>query len=187
MRRIATLIVGLGLLAVTACSGDAEPSPPPSPTPTVTTAVPTPSSSPTAPVMPEAAREHTEAGAKAFVEYFWEVVDYAGTTLDSSALRKLAADDCVGCQGAVDFVDQMRAGGATFVGATTHVTNLAFDTVMLGAQERTEVVFDVTTPEQTADYPGSVNDERYAATTTHTRFYLKAVARGWRVVLWESA
>ena len=185
MGRTTSLTAVALLLVLSGCSGDADPAPAPpsSSAPSSPTASPTP----TPPVMPEAAKAHTEAGAKAFVEYFWEVVDYAGQSLDPAPLSALTADGCIGCQGAINFVKDMRSGHATFIGADTHVDNFAFDTIRVGGMERTEALFDVTTPEQVADYPGDKRDEHYPAVTARTRFYLRSVPAGWRVVLWESA
>ena len=187
----------LALLTLTGCTGatdPADPTPPPTPRATTSTPSPTPTptpssgpATPTPPVMPPAAKAHTKAGAKAFVRYFWQVVDFAGTTLDSRPLVRLTADGCLGCTGAVDFVDDMRRGGATFHGAHTQVSNIHMAELSLGGHQRAELPFDTTTPDQSADYPGTARDEHYPANTSSTRFYLKPVTDGWRVVLWESA
>lgn len=112
MRRTTTLLVGLGLLTLTltACNGSADP-PPPSPTPTATStsATPTP---PTPPAMPKAAKAHTKAGAKAFVEYFWDVVNYAQATGDTDAIARLVSDECKGCAAGIETIDKVyRTGG----------------------------------------------------------------------------
>lgn len=187
MGRTTTFLVGFGLLTLTltACNGSADP-PPTSPTPTAasTSSTPTP---PTPPAMPEAAKAHTKAGAKAFVEYFWKVVDFAGATLDVASLEALTADGCHGCEGAVQFVRDMKEGRAQFNGASTQVANFRVANLTLSGQLRMELTFDVTTPDQRVDYPGSDRDEHYPAGTTRARFLLKPVQDGWRVVLWESA
>lgn len=175
------------LAALTACSGTAEEPDTGPPPPSTRPASPSTSPSPTPPAMPAAARAHTRAGAEAFVRYFWQVVDYASKTLDPETLAALTADDCRGCRGAVDFVREMKVGGAHFTGASTSVSRFDTAALVLSGQQRMELTFNVRTPRQVADYPGTSRDETYAPGSTRARFMLKPVADGWRVVLWETA
>ena len=87
MRFTAATVLCLALLSTAACGSDAEPSAPPSPADSVgaTSAAPTedittataspPEDASSAPEMPDEAREQTEAGAAAFVEYYFDTLN----------------------------------------------------------------------------------------------------------------
>ncbi len=49
------------------------------------------------PAMPDAAKQNTVAGAKAFVYYFFDVLNYANAALDPSALQSAYTQDCKAC------------------------------------------------------------------------------------------
>src|SRR5689334_8294933 len=96
------VLIGFALLTLTACSGSADPSPPPTTRSTPTSAAPSPTPSPTVPVMPEAAKAHTTAGAKAFVRYFWQVVNYAQATGDTAAIAAMTdSKSCSQCNAGI--------------------------------------------------------------------------------------
>lgn len=44
------------------------------------------------------AKKQTDAGAVAFVEYFWETVNYAWTMPDDAILKPLSAPECGTCR-----------------------------------------------------------------------------------------
>ena len=52
---------------------------------------------PTEPEMPAAATEQTSDGAKAFVQYYYELLDYGRKTDDFSAFETLSTDACDKC------------------------------------------------------------------------------------------
>jgi len=66
--------------------------------------------------MPEAAKAHTKAGAKAFVVYYWQVIDYAQRTLDVAPLRALSSSGCTGCQGGIKALASIRRAGGHIEG-----------------------------------------------------------------------
>lgn len=107
-------------LALSACSEDEPGSPEPSPSPTSTSSSPTatPSAEPTEPVLPEAAKQPSEAGARAFITYYWDVINYAQVTGDVQGLKAISGDTCGGCSRAIAAVDKLfQAGGHTEGGA----------------------------------------------------------------------
>ena len=86
------LIVAVVLaLAVAGCGGDpkADPSPTPSTSPV--------STSPSAPGMPQAAKENTKAGAIAFARHLVVLVNYSQSTGDVSSLAAVAGEACESC------------------------------------------------------------------------------------------
>ena len=96
------LLAAAGLVA--GCTSEPEPGPstskplvttpaPSSPTPTPTTSSPSPSAT----GMPAAAKVKSEAGAIAFVKYFFDQVNLAWTTPEPDLLRSLSNPDCISC------------------------------------------------------------------------------------------
>ena len=187
-RLITTAALLAALLAspvLSGCSGDGGASTPtPSPTPTSTS--PTASPTPQPPAMPEAARAHTPEGAEAFVRHFWAVVDYAGTTLDAAPLKSLIRDDCLGCQGVIDLITELREGGGTLVGSHSRLSNIQAIDVVIGGKPRTQVTFTVSTPKQVLDYPGTDRDQTFPAGKRTDLFLLEAISGGWQVVSWDA-
>lgn len=62
----------------------------------------TPSTSPmyvpVKPTLPAAAKRHSDAGAVAFVSYYWEALNYAWTKPDGTLLPRLSLPGCKGCE-----------------------------------------------------------------------------------------
>lgn len=110
----ATALLLAATLALAACSEDEPRAPEPTPSPSGTTPAPTPSPSakPTEPVLPEAAKEPTEAGARAFITYYWDLINYAQVTGDVKTLRRTSAANCAGCTAGIDGIrDVYKDGG----------------------------------------------------------------------------
>jgi hypothetical protein len=83
------------LLALAGCSDD-SPEPKASASTTQATASPT-LTGPVAPVLPEAAKAKTQAGAKAFVRYWFEAITFAMKTGETSEVDEVAHADCDSC------------------------------------------------------------------------------------------
>lgn len=72
------------------------------------------------PVMPGAAKEASEDGARAFVGYYWELVNYAQATGDVRRLRRVSGPNCQGCRVGIEAIQRhYRAGGRIIGGAAT--------------------------------------------------------------------
>jgi hypothetical protein len=112
----AALAASLAILALLAGCSDDEPSPgDPSSTWTPTSEPETPTSSatakPTEPRLPDAATKATEDGARAFIAYYWDLVNYAQVTGDVKALKRASGSTCDGCSRAIDAVEQLYGSG----------------------------------------------------------------------------
>lgn len=99
----ATLVAAL---ALTACNGGDDPSDPMSTgTPTATTDTsPTtsPSAAPTEPALPAAAAQATEAGARAFITYYWDLINYAQVTGEVKTLKAVSGPNCERCDAGIN-------------------------------------------------------------------------------------
>lgn len=138
MGRTLTAIFGaVCCLALSACSWESVAGPPETtPTPSTsistpsttsvsppTTSVPTPSTTPTTtgqeppgqpPKLPAVAKEKSSAGAKAFVQYYIDAMNYAWISKSTILLDRLAADGCVQCSDIANGIDQIaRRHGST--------------------------------------------------------------------------
>lgn len=109
-------------------SDDAEPGARGSTEPTetsVTTPAATklPPSSPTPPEMPTRASQKSTAGAKAFVAYYIDVLNYSHSASSVKMLESVSADDCGACHILSGSIETMaQRGGGQSGGAWTPVT-----------------------------------------------------------------
>jgi hypothetical protein len=71
---------------------------------------------PAEPTLPPEAQARSRAGARAFVAYYWDVVNYATFTGDVALLKRLDQPSCVGCAGGVRFLERVYASGGRMVG-----------------------------------------------------------------------
>lgn len=112
------------------CSGqDPPPSEPPPLTSGTTTSSapasisPTPPSSTTepsgAPVLPDAAKAHTPAGAEAFVRYWYDTLQYSWDVMDSAPIQTLG--DCLSCNNIADTIDTVAADGNRLEGGEIRI------------------------------------------------------------------
>jgi hypothetical protein len=89
------------LLVTGGCAGSPEPS---VETPKKTnskSATPSASPTPTAPVMPAAAKEQSNDGIKAFVQYYFEAFNFGRKTRDWTEFKSLSQPDCAFCNALV--------------------------------------------------------------------------------------
>ncbi len=108
-----------------AASGSSAESATPTPTPTATP-TPTPSYKPASaegpaenvpvPVMPAAAKEHTEEGYKAFVEYWVALVNHAHQTRTTDVIAPFTSSKCGSCQNILGSSEYMMTQGKWMVG-----------------------------------------------------------------------
>ena len=108
MQRSGRWVVVAGMLAAGVLGGcessSDDPTPSPTPTPSAssssaapTSPSPTPSVTETGPEIPAAAREQTPAGAKAFVDYFFEQLQVAWTEPRAGLIKGLSDVECQFC------------------------------------------------------------------------------------------
>lgn len=69
------------------------------------------------PVMPEAAKQETEAGAQAFLDYYASVGWYAYQTGDTSYMRNIVSPSCEICNKEMDLVDDIYSSSDWAVGS----------------------------------------------------------------------
>ncbi|MDR4531925.1 DUF6318 family protein [Glutamicibacter sp. PS] len=114
MSVIGALVVASAVL--TACQGATSPgessAPPPSSSAPPSSAAPSASPSPTpkhadengpgenlpVPKLPDAAKEHTEKGAAAFVEFYFDLANYSSEVRDTTELERFTSKDCNRCE-----------------------------------------------------------------------------------------
>lgn len=128
MRRIltsATLTLALAL-PLAGCGDDPAPSPTPSASTSPATASPSPTG-PVAPVLPAAAKANTEAGAKAFVRYWFEAVTYAMQTGDTGPIDAVAHESCGACSNVHDSVDRIYLAKQRVAGGGWNPTEITLD------------------------------------------------------------
>jgi len=189
-RTVITAMSVLSVLALGACSGG-DPGPklaPPSSSPSSsapsspsTTAV----SGPIEPTMPAAARGTDAAAAEAFVEFYWEMVNYAEQSGDLSGLKGLATRQCAACKRGMDYLtDVFKADGEITGGIQTVSRAKTTFALNNGVQEAT-VRFDLTSTRQRVDYPGFAKDTVFKPGTLSLLAVLApSDGGGWRMVYW---
>lgn len=77
---------------------------------------------PVKPTFPAAARAHTDAGAVAFVQYYWAAVNYAWTKPDIKILRDLSLNSCESCAFFQDRTDKLSAASEHFADPVLNLT-----------------------------------------------------------------
>jgi hypothetical protein len=106
--------------ALVSCS-DEEPSSDPTGSPSPTVSVTETPTGPLEPVMPEAAKKPTKAGAVAFVKHYWATVHYAQFTGETQQLTALASESCELCTGGRDSLRKLHDRGGRIVGEAARV------------------------------------------------------------------
>ncbi|MDH2415214.1 DUF6318 family protein [Nocardioides sp. CER19] len=131
--------------------------------------------------MPDAAKAHTKAGAKAFVEYFWQVVDYAQATGDTPAITALSLGGCKGCEGGARSIEKVYAAGGSIRGGQTRPSRYRVEWLKAGKLQLAYVTIDLRFSNQTVDMPGSANDKTSGGSHARDRLELLATHDGWKV------
>lgn len=187
MRRFLALAALWVLLAACTDGGATEPGSTSTPSATAS-ASGSPSASASAvapPVMPEVAKEHTEAGAVAFVQHFWDVVNYAQATLDVRPLERLITEGCDGCRGGIEALREVKERGGVVVGGTNRTGDFGVKQLAADSTLVFEVTFTVTNDPETIDYPPPAQDVTRGGASVRDRFILFQRNDGWRVGTFE--
>lgn len=135
--------------------------------------------------MPEAAKAHTKAGAKAFAAYFWSVADYATQHNDSSPVKALARDDCAGCTAAEKFIDETMSRGGTATGVRNQLANVSVARRAYNGAQLYDVQFELTNDPETIAYPDGTS-KNFPRGTVQAHLLLEPVVGGWLVATLES-
>jgi hypothetical protein len=119
-RTTRALAVGIAILALAGCSGGVAPAggPGPSGPPATTRSTSAAPQHDGPPQGPSLAREHSNAGAKAFVRYYIDVLNYAWTNGNPRALREFDRRGCSLCSDFVTVLERRTRRGGRQVGGT---------------------------------------------------------------------
>lgn len=182
--RLAAAALPLALLA--GCSSD-EPEPkfPEQPTSSPTKATP---AEPTEPTPPAAMKRGDEAGAKAFVKYYFDALSYGVATGDIKPVDRVALPDCASCRGAVQAIRQTYVSNGRVTGGSMIATDIRVDS--RGAQTDKISTFDATTnveiSRQVIRGTGDPDlDGESGASTVPVQLHLLYGPNGWTVAEWR--
>ncbi|MCR1781543.1 hypothetical protein KVF89_03270 [Nocardioides carbamazepini] len=176
------------LLSAAACTGD-DPDPrDPSSTwsPTGTMDPPSPTATeltePTEPVLPDAAKQASEDGARAFITYYWDLINYAQATGDVKALKAASARTCDVCSGLVnDLRDLYRSGGHLEGGVNVvEITDIGTLTTDNSAAFGFRLELDISHDPQTIVRSDGSQEDRTAGTNRFTAYILWVDNVAWR-------
>jgi hypothetical protein len=193
VRRFSTLLVlgsalGLGL---SGCGGDGPIKPAPltlTPSPSSPTTSPsTTGDSQTPSPLPTAAKKKTVAGAEAFAEYYWQMVNYAQSSQDVAPLRKLASETCKACSGGADGLQETFDSGGKITGGVNSTSVLSGKVLYAGTHRFWEVVVRTHTTAEKIDFPAGKADSSIPAATYKTRMNLSWLDGSWQIESWEDA
>lgn len=176
----------LSVLALGACSGD-DPDPKvadPTPTSSLPTSPSTTAASgPVEPTRPPEARGTDAAAAEAFVEFYWEMADYAQSTGDLDGLRDVSPQDCRQCQRVLAFLESVADRGGEIRGGDTTLTEIS--SAPVGSDGTRRIVrFAMANTRQTVDYPGDAKDDVYPASTIFGEAVLHLDQGQWSLEYW---
>lgn len=173
-------------LLLAGCS-DAEPTPEiPDPTTSSPSAEET-DTGPVEPTLPPEAEGDGRAAAAAFVEHYFEFINYAQSTGDTSGLRRLSLPSCEACNGGLDFIESIyERGGSNTGGEYTVVSS-----EVTGRRQVTDKVsyyfLDVMAEhtKQIVEGAGDL-DRTYEASTATWRYEVVTGPRGLRISQWSA-
>lgn len=96
------------------------------------------------PVMPELAKENSEAGLEAFIRYWYAIGNYADETGDISNLRTLSTPECQACTYFQKASTDSYKNGRWLVGGTVHIPRIeiVWDAAGNNHQARVQVIQD---------------------------------------------
>ena len=149
--RAAVTVVAVTLAVVVGCSSEDPPASLPSSAPPSTTeAAPTSSTAPTtpttatatgAPTVPAAAQQQTPDGAAAFVQHWFDTLNYAYAAMDTEPFLESSADSCLTCAALARTVESVASRGNLIDGGQISVRNLAPSAVQSGGNATVTALF----------------------------------------------
>lgn len=184
----AALAASLAALALLAGCSDDDPSPGgPTSTWTPTGKPETPSSSatakPTEPALPEAATKATEAGARAFITYYFDLISYAQISGEVRALKSVSGPNCEGCNAGIEGVREHYQGGGRIVGGalTPAIDRINEVSTKSGSLYGFHAVVTTTHEKQTVFDSDGSSDVRAAGTDRWDLYLLWTPDERWRL------
>ncbi len=191
MRRAVSAALAAGLWLTSAACTAAPGAAPSTATPTATaptttsttTATSTPSSTtsgkPQPPVMPALARENSQAGAKAFVRYFVDTLNFSWQALRPDALSAESSKRCNVCRLISKRITETRSSGGYQHGGEWSPTRI----FPLPGQTDEQSKFLVTVRIAKGSWKSAAGDSPRAivAGTVTNEFYLVWSPAGWRI------
>jgi hypothetical protein len=175
------------LLVMGGCSDDdPEPRIAPSPSPTSTVSG-SPSATPSRPVepsMPAAANGSGPGAASAFIEYFWDLVNYSQASGDVGQLEEVALASCNACGGGSGWIKKVYSRGGRIRGGEYSTADVSPKRLYVQDQLIYQVDVQVSSTVQRVEHAGNLNAV-YPAKTATFRFLVNRHDRNWRVGRWE--
>jgi hypothetical protein len=191
------LAIALGLvvpaLVLGGCSGEPEPrfAPAESSSPAVrespSSTASAEQSAGNAPRMPAAAERRSPGGAEAFVEFYWETVDYAQSTGKFGGLKALGTASCVACRSGVAGLTKIFEEGGKIKGGETSLSRLSSSRISSGNHEAVQVKADIANTRQVIVYPGPRKDQVFPAGTVSAQFVVDPTPDGWKMAYWAGS
>ncbi|MDN5896726.1 MAG: DUF6318 family protein [Nocardioides sp.] len=146
---------------------------------------PTEPTEPTEPDVPDAMANEDKAGAKAFVTYYWAMVDYAQVTGEARKLRRLAYPTCAACTGGIDGLVKEFPRIQTVSGGGTAVQNAEVTPLRAEEQRLFQVDFTIKNARQVITFKNGKR-EIHGAGSNRYQFVVSLDDQGeWRVGMWE--
>lgn len=187
--RYAVLVAAALLALPLAGCGDGDPpkAAPFTPTGHVETPTSSPSQSasantPVEPTLPDAATQATEDGARAFITYYWDLINYAQATGDVKTLKAASAPSCAVCNGMADGFRKLYRSGGHLLGGTNSVA--IEKAAELNTKDRSAFGFrlelQVSHDEQVIVDGEGREDQRGAGSNTFTAYLLWLDNARWR-------
>jgi hypothetical protein len=183
---LGALAVAASVVALVGCTGDPEPRIVDDPSRTETTSSPTPTdAAPSIPSLPADATLENEKGVRAFVDYFWDVVNYAQSVPDSTALNGLYTPFCDACDGAIGFLKELEDSEGEVTGGDYALRIQDVQRQYADQQSIYSVEFTVKNKKMIVDAPGRKNDRVFNPSSSEDRFVVNWIDGGWKVSIWE--
>ena len=76
--------------------------------------------------MPAEAKGTSEKSAKAFVRYYIDVLNFAGSSGETAQLKQISHVDCTSCQGVTSSIDRVYADGGRYIGRGWSVETIKY-------------------------------------------------------------
>lgn len=184
LRAAATALVAV--LALSSCDGGSDPTDPsPTAKPSESSSVPSttpPVETPTEPALPPAATKATEAGARAFIAHYFDLINFAQATGMVDALRAVSASTCAACTDLVERLRNQYQVGGRIEGGVNSLTTIKATEVTTTSKSAYgfQLKLDVFHDEQVLTDGDGGTEKREAGTNTFTALIMWTDGR-WRL------